>query len=217
MRYGAQAPRISCALRLPSYSYLRRGAHIPPRDEKVTLGVAIFTLLERAARLDSCDAPSNTLTVREESAFDVRRIYVMPPTKTPILFADIQAYLDAIADNPNNTGDVESSNHRRFWQTTYLEFTTGSVPLETCNNAPIPIVGKVAGNPNVDPAQCPFFQALTSPTGWCNKGTMPKFGPPTSFITDQNYKITLKDGTVLTGTQIQDNITWWLGHGLPEK
>jgi hypothetical protein len=140
----------------------------------------------------------------------------MAPTKT-VVFADIQAYLDAIADNPDDNGKADKANHGRFWQTTYQDFISTTVPGENCHGAKIPIVGKTPGSPNVDPLQCPFYQALKGPSGWCNKGQMPKNGPAKAFITDPAYKVTLKDGTIVTGAEIQANIESWLGNGLQEK
>jgi hypothetical protein len=138
-----------------------------------------------------------------------------------VVFADIQAYLQAIADNPNNAGDVDQSNHQRFWNVPYLDFISKSVPGENCNNQPIPIVGRTPNSPNVDPTKCPFYQALISPTGWCNKGQMPKHGPPNAFITDPGYVIAVKkaDGSSVSmkGQEIRDEIEWWLTHGIPEK
>jgi hypothetical protein len=134
-----------------------------------------------------------------------------------VIFADVQAYLDAIADNPDDNGNADNANHGRFWRTTYQDFISGPVPGENCHGAPIPIVGRVPGSPNVDPLQCPFYQAIKNPSGWCNKGQMPKNGPPKAFITDASYKVTLKDGTVVTGAEIQANIESWLKTGLSEK
>ena len=65
-----------------------------------------------------------------------------------------------------------------------------------------------------DPSKCPLLQALTTPLGWCNKRQMPRGGP---FVTATGYSATLQDGTVVTGTKIVDDITWWLTHGMPEK
>jgi hypothetical protein len=138
-----------------------------------------------------------------------------------VAFADIQAYLQAIADNPNNSGDVDQAGHKRFWNVSYADFVSKVVPNETCNGHPISIVGKAAGSPNVDPTQCPFYQALVNSTGWCNKGQMPKFGPAADFITAANFSIPVKqpDGSsvTMTGQQIRANIEWWLTNGLPEE
>jgi hypothetical protein len=134
-----------------------------------------------------------------------------------VVFADIQEYLEAIANNPADNGDVDQSNHGRFWQMSYQDFTSKPLPGEDCNGSPIPIVNKTTASPNVDPAQCPFFQALTNAAGWCNKGQMPKNGPPAAFITDSNYKVKLKNNSTITGSEIKANIEWWLTHGLPEK
>ena len=128
---------------------------------------------------------------------------------TRVVFADIQAYLDAIADHPG-TRPVEGASHDRFWRIPYSDFidsTKGIVPNIQCQGAPIPIVDK-------DPSKCPLLQALTTPLGWCNKRQMPRGGP---FVTATGYSATLQDGTVVTGTKIVDDITWWLTHGMPEQ
>ena len=113
----------------------------------------------------------------------------MPPVK-PIVYADIQAYLEAIADNPDDRNNVDFSRHGRFWTKTRDQFVSDTVPGEACGGQPIPIVDQ-------DPAKCPFFIALTSRTGFCNLGQMPRGGPAKAFITDPNYKVTLKDGTTI--------------------
>ncbi len=137
-----------------------------------------------------------------------------------VTFRDVQSYLDAIADNPVDNGDIDSSNHQRFWNSPYKTFLTMTVPGENCNGQPIPVVGALDANGNANLAQCPFYQALVGPTGWCNKGQMPRTGPPQAFITDPgcSVQVTKADGTkaTMTGQQIRSNIEWWLTHGLPE-
>ncbi|MCZ8548315.1 hypothetical protein OOJ09_29440 [Mesorhizobium qingshengii] len=123
-----------------------------------------------------------------------------------IVFADIQSYLDGIADNPKNTRKVDDAGHARFWRVSYHEFITGFVPDETCKGQDVPIV-------NSDPAQCPFYQALVAPAGWCNMRQMPRGGP---FITDAGYAVTLGGGLLITGVEMDANIRWWLTNGMPE-
>ena len=126
---------------------------------------------------------------------------------THVSFSDIQMYLEAIAALAKEQGnDVDISNHLRFWNTSYQEFTTGNVPGESCEGAPIPIV-------NADPAQCPFYQALTYKTGWCELEQMPRYGP---YITNPGYEVTLSNGVKMTGAEIDANIVWWLTNGMPE-
>jgi hypothetical protein len=141
------------------------------------------------------------------------------PTK--IVYADIQSYLQAIADNPNDSGDIDSAGHKRFWNIPYADFIAKSVPGEDCNGQPISIVGKLPTSPNVDPSVCPFYQALVNPKGWCNKGQMPKFGPASALITDPRYTVSVKkpDGSTvnMNGQDIMNNIESWLKSGLPEK
>jgi hypothetical protein len=130
----------------------------------------------------------------------------MAPTKQ-ITYPDIQMYLEGIANNPANNRDVDNSNHLRFWNVSYQSFISGTVPNENCNGNPIRIVNK-------DPAQCPFYQALKNPTGWCTLGQMPKRGP---FITDDGYTVKLSNGTSISGADIDANIVWWLTNNMPEK
>jgi hypothetical protein len=130
----------------------------------------------------------------------------MAPAKQ-VTFADIQMYLEAIANNPNDKRKVDNSSHGRFWNTSYQNFTTGTVPSEDCNGNPIPIVDK-------NPAQCAFYQALKGRSGWCQLGQMPKGGP---FITDAGYSVKLTNGIVISGADIDANIVWWLTHNMPEK
>jgi hypothetical protein len=127
------------------------------------------------------------------------------PSAGRVTYADIQAYLDAIADKAVN--DVAFSSHDRFWRVPYKQFITGTVPGEKCGGLPIPIV-------NSSPASCPLYEALTSPTGWCKLGRMPLGGP---FITDPGYSVTLKDGTTISGSQIDADIVWWLTNKMPEN
>ena len=128
------------------------------------------------------------------------------PENIHVSYADIQSYLEAIANNPANQRQVDDSAHGRFWNVSYAQFTTGNVPDERCHGAAIPIV-------NADPAKCAFYQSLKAPTGFCNLAQMPKRGP---FITSPGYQVTLANGVVMTGGQIDDNIVWWLTNGMPE-
>jgi len=123
-----------------------------------------------------------------------------------INYAVIQSYLEAIANNPADKGDVDLSSHGRFWQVPYQQFVNGQVPDEACNEQPIPITDR-------DPAKCPFYQTLKNPTGWCNLKQMPLKGP---FITDPGYTVKLADGTTISGQDIDANIVWWLTNNMPE-
>lgn len=123
-----------------------------------------------------------------------------------ITFADIRAYLDAIADKALN--DVGNSPHLRFWNVPYNDFINGSVPHTKCNGAPIPIID------HADPKNSAFYLILIDPNGWCNKREMPGGGP---FITDPGYQVTLASGKVVTGGEIQDDIKFWLENGFPEN
>lgn len=57
-----------------------------------------------------------------------------------IVYADIQAYLDAIANKAVN--DIGNSPHDRFWNVTYDEFINGTVPHVKCNGQPIPLINQ---------------------------------------------------------------------------
>ena len=129
------------------------------------------------------------------------------PSPSRVSFSDIQAYLEAIADDPDNKKSVDNSAHERFWNVPYAQFVNGTVPNENCNGSAIPIANK-------DPNKCSFYQALKSASGWCNLSQMPQRGP---YITDPGYKVTLKNGTMISGAQIDANIVWWLTNGMPEN
>jgi hypothetical protein len=120
-----------------------------------------------------------------------------------ISFSKIQEYLDAIALTANL--DVSSSRHGAFWQVTYVDFITGFVPSKICNGSPVPIIDATNRRNSA------FFQILQS--AWCGMPKMPKTGP---FILDPGYSVLLRDGSILTGQQIVDDIGAWLDAGAPE-
>lgn len=130
----------------------------------------------------------------------------MAPAKR-VVFGDIQMYLEAIANNPKDKRKVDNSGHGRFWNVSYTQFMTGTVPNEDCNGGAIPIVNK-------DPAQCSFYQALRGKSGWCQLGQMPLAGP---FITDPGYSVQLSNGATISGVDIDANIVLWLTNNTPEK
>jgi hypothetical protein len=123
-----------------------------------------------------------------------------------VTYADIQAYLDAIAGHPSNKDDVESASHGRFWNVPYQQFVSGKVPYEDCNGSDIRIVDS-------DPGKCSLYQALIAPRGWCDLAQMPLKGP---FITDPGYIATLKDGSTISGRDLAAGMVWWLTHNMPE-
>ena len=125
---------------------------------------------------------------------------------TKIKFKLIQSYLDAVADNANL--DVTGSPHKAFWNVPYTDFVSGVIPNVKCKGNPIPIIDKQ------NPGSSPFYVILTSTTGFCNIEQMPATGP---YIVDPGYKVTLADGTALTGVKIQQDIQEWLNNGFPEN
>jgi len=127
-------------------------------------------------------------------------------TQKHITFADIQSYLEAIANKAVN--DIGNSPHDRFWNVTYQEFINGVVPHTKCNGQTIPLID------NADPKNSAFYVILIDPNGWCNKREMPGGGP---FITEVGYQVTLAGGKVITGLQIQEDIKFWLENGFPEN
>lgn len=127
-----------------------------------------------------------------------------------IVFADIQAYLDGIADNAN--GDVDQrSPHKRFWKVAYTDFVNGDIPNVTSSGAPIPPGKPIPIINKVDPVNSSFFAILLA--GFAGKLQMPDGGP---LITDPGYQITV-GGKSVTGTQIKTDIQSWLANGFPEK
>ena len=130
---------------------------------------------------------------------------------TNITFAKVQSYLDAIADNPDNN-PIDASPHGRFWSgKTRDEFVASNIPNVTCHGAPIPAIDQ--SNLPDSANESPFFLILTNTDGFCQKRQMPGGGP---FITDPNYQVTLADGTIVTGEQIQTDLKEWLSNGFPE-
>jgi hypothetical protein len=130
---------------------------------------------------------------------------------TNITFAHVQDYLNAIADNPDNN-PIDVSPHRRFWNGKKRdEFVASNVPNVTCHGAPIPVIDQ--NNLPDSAIQSPFFFILTSQNGFCQKRQMPGGGP---FIIDPGYQVTLANGTVVTGQQIQNDLRDWLANGFPE-
>jgi hypothetical protein len=126
-------------------------------------------------------------------------------TPPKIVFADIQAYLEAIANKATNDVDGGGCPHKRFWNVPFATFISGNVPLVLNAGHPIPIMDPTT------PANSAFFAILKGP--FVGKRQMPGGGP---FITDTGYQVTTAAGKVVTGQQIQDDITWWLTHGFPE-
>jgi hypothetical protein len=123
-----------------------------------------------------------------------------------IYFPTVKAYLDAIAAQANN--DISNSPHQSFWDVSYNDFINGNIPHVLCNGQPIPIVNKA------NPLQSSFYLIITSAAGFCGKRQMPGGGP---FVTDAGYQIQLAGGTIVTGQQIQDDISSWLTNGFPEQ
>jgi hypothetical protein len=124
---------------------------------------------------------------------------------TKITFTQIQSYLDTVAGK--GTLDITGSPHKVFWKVSYAIFITAAIPHTRCKGNPIPIIN------TQDPANSPFYIILTSGQGFCNFPQMPVGGP---YITDSGYSITLANGTVVTGAQIQKDILDWLTNGYPE-
>ncbi len=121
-----------------------------------------------------------------------------------ITFARLQEYLTAISAKANL--DPANSRHGVFWNTTYHAFITGTVPNKQCKGQAVPIVD------TANKANSAFNQILRA--GWCGMPQMPKTGP---FPTDVGYSVTLSDGSIVTGTQILQDIQEWLEAGAPEN
>ena len=131
---------------------------------------------------------------------------------TTIFFADILNYLNAIADK---SGVIAGSPHKRFWNIPYDKFITNTVPHVTCDDgSPILIMNNNILNPALDPLKSSFYTILIKPPGVCGNPQMPEGGP---MITDPGYNVTLPDGSIISGIDIQKNIESWLMNGFPEK
>jgi len=130
-----------------------------------------------------------------------------------ISYAELQAILDAIANNAISDVDGPTCPHKRFWRISRQEFLANEVPNIVVNNVTyhIKIVNSAQG---LDSA---FFKVLLGDLT-VNEGEnsttipqMPENGP---FITDAGYTVSV-NGVNKTGTQIQADITDWLTNGMP--
>lgn len=129
---------------------------------------------------------------------------------TTINYADIQNYLNAIADL---SGVIAGSPHKIFWDIPYGSFISTNVPRAKCNGNPVLIMNNNKVDPALDPLMSPFYRILIDPAGFCGNPQMPDGGP---MITEAGYSVNLPDGSVITGAQIQTNIESWLSNGFPE-
>jgi hypothetical protein len=130
---------------------------------------------------------------------------------TSITFAKVKSYLNALADNPDNN-PIDASPHGRFWNNkTRDEFVASTIPNVSCHGQPIPAIDQ--SNLPGSAIQSPFLSILINPTGFCQKRQMPGGGP---FMTDPGYQVTLADGSIVTGQQIQNDLREWLSNGFPE-
>jgi hypothetical protein len=130
----------------------------------------------------------------------------------PISFARLQEYLDLIVSNAEES--IGSSPHKRFWES-HQTLTTKPLPSPKCQGQEIfPVKFLDVAKTKVDADNSPLFVILTNGNGFCQKPQMPPLGP---FITDADYKLTLSDGTVVTGEQIKNDIHDWLASGAPNN
>lgn len=127
---------------------------------------------------------------------------------TTIGFDTVKAYLDGLLE----LSGLFPRHHGTFWRVDYDTFKDGTVPehapVVTCQNAPIPIIDKVA------PEKSPFYLILTDTNGWCGIPQMPFGGP---FITDDNLQIPLANNTIVTGKQVREDLALWLKNGFPKE
>ena len=118
-----------------------------------------------------------------------------PADADDVVYADIQNYLNAIANKANNP--IGDSPHGAWWLApdgtsplSYNDFLTGQMPnLDSVNIMD-----------SGTPLQSAFYVILTNPNGYQgNRNQMPDGGP---YITDAGYTATLPDGTTISGAQI---------------
>jgi hypothetical protein len=129
-----------------------------------------------------------------------------------VTFARLQEYLDLVVSKAG--GDIAASPHKRFWDS-HDRLTTQPLPSPKCQGQPIfPIKFVDAAKTKVDADNSPLFLILTDARGFCQKEQMPPGGP---FIGDVGYALTLSDGTVVSGTQIKQDIHDWLAAGAPNN
>ncbi len=127
----------------------------------------------------------------------------------PITFARLQDYLDSIVRKAQ--GNLSGAPHKRFW-TTHDALTKQPLPRVKCQDQPIFAVKFLdQAMTQVDADNSPLYLILTDSNGFCGKEEMPPGGP---FIIDDNYSLTLSDGTtVVTGSQVKQDIHDWLAAG----
>jgi hypothetical protein len=126
-----------------------------------------------------------------------------------IVFSDIKAYLDAIADQA--VQNIDDSPHKRFWNVAYADFINGTVPGVKSSGPPIAVGQPIPIIDKTNPLNSSFFSILKS--GFAGKRQMPDGGP---LITDGGFQISVSGKTV-TGKQLQDDIESWLKNGYPEN
>jgi hypothetical protein len=130
-----------------------------------------------------------------------------------ISFSDLQATLDAIADNA--IGDVDGAGcpHKRFWRITRDAFLANEVPNIVINNVTYHV--KIVNA--AQPLESAFYKVLLGGlTVSAGKNTttiqqMPEGGP---FITDDDFAVTV-NGVNKNGPQIRADIEGWLTGGMP--
>jgi hypothetical protein len=126
----------------------------------------------------------------------------------PITFARLQEYLDLMVRKAG--GNLGVSPHRRFW-TTYEALTQNPIPRPKCQGQDIfPVKFLDEKRTKVDADNSPLYVILTDSNGFCEKAQMPLGGP---FLGDNNYSLTLSDGTVVKGDQVKQDIHDWLAAG----
>jgi hypothetical protein len=129
-----------------------------------------------------------------------------------ISFARLQEYLDLIVSKEG--GNIGAAPHRRFWSS-HQSLTTQPLPRPKCQGQDIhPVKFLDVKMTMVDADNSPLYVILTNAQGFCQKDQMPAGGP---FITDAGYSLTLSDGTVVTGAQVQRDIHDWLAAGAPDN
>lgn len=143
----------------------------------------------------------------------------------PTNYSDIIMYLEAIA---TASGAVPQAQHQYWWRldptgmsgTTALPYDKFIRGMVNGISPAVPIIGTDSQQTN--PLQSTFYLLLTTVGGNYDPGgnyypQMPQGGP---YLTDTvppfSTGVKLADGTTITGAQIIQNMTEWLGNGYPE-
>jgi hypothetical protein len=130
-----------------------------------------------------------------------------------ITFADLQATLDAIADNAISDVEGENCPHKRFWRINRQDFVSNEVPNIVIAGVTYHI--KIVNS--ATPLESAFYKILLGDltvNEGANSTTIPQMPENGPFITDASYTVSV-NGVNKSGADIQKDIEGWLANGMP--